>query len=304
MRQKLSEDVELGEREYGICIRRQEAGATAVPSPWSIAYAQDYVARLPTETLAISSFCLGASTYAIASFIRRRYFVRIPSADWVTPDMLKTRWFKGRVTAVNDSDNFRFYHTPGFGFNRIPEKTKLDTISIRIAAVDAPEGGHFKGQEPQPHYADALRWFTDRILGETVYCKMMRKDIYGRIVAVVRVKPPIIPGFIYKGYDLSETMLRAGWAVVYKNPDAEYGDSTKAELLAVEEEARSARRGMWKNPNEVIELPSEYKRRYAAAAAATPQGATASDTSDKKSNTGKIKDKAASLLSKVLPSKT
>lgn len=69
------------------------------PPPWSFAYAQDYVARLPTETLAISSFCLGASTYAIASFIRRRYFVRIPSADWVTPDMLKTRWFKGRVTA-------------------------------------------------------------------------------------------------------------------------------------------------------------------------------------------------------------
>lgn len=33
-------------------------------------------------------------------------------------------------------------------------------------------------------------------------------------------------------------MLRAGWAVVYKNPDAVYGDSTKAELLAMEEEAR------------------------------------------------------------------
>ncbi|KAI6020514.1 hypothetical protein EDC04DRAFT_2738026, partial [Pisolithus marmoratus] len=50
---------------------------------------------------------------------------------------------------MGDADNFRSYHTPGIGwrwFRRVPtlaKDLKDQTIHIRIAGIDAPEGGHF-----------------------------------------------------------------------------------------------------------------------------------------------------------------
>ena len=68
---------------------------------------------------------------------------------------------------------------------------------------------------------------------------------------------------------------------------------------------RAARRGMWKNPNEVVELPSEYKRRYASAAAATTlEETTEPDASDKKSRLANVKDAAVKVVKKAVTKKS
>jgi hypothetical protein len=63
-------------------------------------------------------------------------------------------------------------------------------------------------------------------------------------------------------------MLRAGTATTYEESGAEYGPWGRDKFLRVEEEARAARRGMWKN-GVGIELPGEYKKRYAVALGAS-----------------------------------
>lgn len=83
---------------------------------------------------------------------------------------------------------------------------KDQTIHVRIAGVDAPEvrhsctahfigrrsiahddddlwsqGAHY-GRPGQPHAEESLAWLRNRIHGKTVYCQLIRKDQYGRVV--------------------------------------------------------------------------------------------------------------------------
>jgi micrococcal nuclease len=64
------------------------------------------------EPYLIASAIFGVATTAVLFY--RRNLRRIPSSAYLTPNMLKgKRVLKGKVTSVGDSDNFRFYHTPG-----------------------------------------------------------------------------------------------------------------------------------------------------------------------------------------------
>ena len=141
-------------------------------------------------------------------------------------------WFWQTIWSVGDADNFRLYHTPALGyswpikFKRIPtqkgsphisslffssmnlfvDDLKNETLSIRIAGVDAPEvfcvskcylpllsysipmfffifkASHF-GKPAQPYAAESLTWLREKILGKVVYCQLLRKDQYSRIVS-------------------------------------------------------------------------------------------------------------------------
>ncbi|KIJ13684.1 hypothetical protein PAXINDRAFT_135774, partial [Paxillus involutus ATCC 200175] len=206
----------------------------------------------------------------------RRWGKRLRSSEWVTPDVLaRRRWVRGVVTSVGDADNFRLYHTPGIGwrwplkFRRVPTASKDlkdKTIHIRIAGVDAPEGAHF-GRPSQPYAEESLAWLKNRIEGRTLYCQLIRKDQYSRIVGVPLVPRRFLPLFLSKswGSPLALDMLRAGTATTYEQAGAEYGPWGRKVFLRLEAEARADRRGMWKNA-ESVETPAEYKRRYAATA--------------------------------------
>ena len=94
----------------------------------------------------------------------------------------------GRVTSVGDADGFRLYHTPGIPFlrqrwHRPPTKAsdlRHQTISVRLAGVDAPEAAHF-GREAQP-YADVAHKELRRLLeGRTVWLDMALIDQYQRL---------------------------------------------------------------------------------------------------------------------------
>ncbi|KAL1742055.1 hypothetical protein HDZ31DRAFT_84401 [Schizophyllum fasciatum] len=235
---------------------------------------KDFLGDLPSEHLALAAFAAGSLSLAAAYLVHRRYFRRIPNADWVSPNHLaRKNWIKGRVTSVGDNDNFRFYHTPGFGwrwplkFRRVPttaKELKDQTIHIRIAGIDAPENAHF-GRPAQPYALDALAYLRGRILGRTVYCQLLRRDQYGRLVAHVAFAPRVLPGSLFRGASLAEDMLRRGWATTYAQHGAEYGEGGKARYQRLEQEAQDARRGMWAS-GATGETPAAYKRRYAQAA--------------------------------------
>jgi len=146
---------------------------------------------------------------------------------------------------------------------------KDQTIHVRIAGVDAPEGAHY-GRPGQPHAGESLAWLRKRLLGKTVCCQFIRKDQYGRVIGIPLVPRPFLPLFLckYSGSSLALEMLRAGTATTYEESGAEYGPWGRDKFLRVEEEARAARRGMWKN-GVGIELPGEYKKRYAVALGAS-----------------------------------
>lgn len=83
------------------------------------------------------------------SLFYRRFFRRIPSAEFITPRTISRRKaIRGYVTSVGDGDGFRLYHTPGilllprlWKVPRDKKQLKDQTISIRLAGVDAPEVG-------------------------------------------------------------------------------------------------------------------------------------------------------------------
>ena len=79
---------------------------------------------------------------------------------------------------------------------------KDQTLHIRLAGVDAPEvrvllpknpcrwtyipqAAHF-GKPAQPYAAESLAWLRETLIGKKVYCQLIRRDQYSRIVSSVR----------------------------------------------------------------------------------------------------------------------
>ncbi|KAN0080311.1 hypothetical protein V8E55_009877 [Tylopilus felleus] len=242
------------------------------PSSWTRYSVND---TLTPETVYCVMFALGAASGVGAILAWRRWGMRLSTAEWVTPhDLARRRWVRGVVTSVGDADDFRLYHTPGMGWRwpfkirRVPtrrKELKNQTIHVRIAGVDAPEGAHY-GRPGQPHAQESLAWLRKRIQGKTLCCQFIRKDQYGRIVGVPLVPRPFLPLFLgkYFGSSLALEMLRAGTATTYEESGAEYGPWGRDTFLRVEGEAKAARRGMWRSGVD-IEMPGQYKKRYAVA---------------------------------------
>jgi endonuclease YncB( thermonuclease family) len=200
--------------------------------------------------------------------------MRIASAEWITPNILRRKqWITGVVTSVGDGDNFRLYHTPGFGwrgllkFRHIPKRSRelvRNTIHIRMVGVDAPERAHF-GKPAQAHSDEALAWLKEQIHGRRLKCQLFQRDQYGRIVAL-----PLLPHHRWWWPRRSATrnlpleMVRAGWGIAYTGTGAQYGGWGQAAFLEAQAEAQAARRGIWHAGTD-IETPAEYKKRHRAA---------------------------------------
>ncbi|KAI5847220.1 hypothetical protein DFP73DRAFT_455766, partial [Morchella snyderi] len=209
---------------------------------------------LPTLTLTAAA--LGAA------HLYRNHLRRIPDAASIYPSFFRRRSIYGRVTSVGDGDGFRLYHTPGgrcLGWGWLPGRRlhgptpTRDTLHIRIAGVDAPEGAHF-GRTAQPYAAEALAWLREYLLGRNVRVYVYRRDQYERVVASVKV---------WRGFrrrDVGMEMLEAGMATVYEaKTGAEFGKLEELYRLA-EWRARKARRGIWKQARINFVSPGQYKK--------------------------------------------
>ncbi|KAG8887887.1 putative endonuclease lcl3 [Tulasnella sp. 332] len=240
---------------------------------------ESYGPTSPAAQGALAAVCGSIATLGFL-WTYRRYWKRIPNAEAVPASLIARRgWVKGIVTSVGDGDNFRLYHTPGFFWRwpiklrQVPQTAKGEnhprdlyqlqgqTIHIRMAGVDAPEAAHF-GKPGQPYAREALDWLRSKAHGKRVWCQLVRRDQYQRIVGVPYLAPKILPSLLFKGKNISLMMVTAGWGITYAQAGGEYGSEGKGKYLELERQARAARRGMWAGGKK-LESPAEYKKRVA-----------------------------------------
>lgn len=106
---------------------------------------------------------------------------------------------------------------------------EIHSERIRLHAIDSPEGRQrcTRGGVEWRCGTEAARALDAFIAGATVYCSARDTDRYGRMVATCRAHKT----------DLGEWMVRSGWALAYR----QYGE----DYVGAEQEARSARAGVW-----------------------------------------------------------
>ncbi|KAG0216511.1 putative endonuclease lcl3 [Mortierella sp. GBA30] len=215
------------------------------------------------EPYLIASAVFGVSTAAVVLYKTR--LRRIPTAAFLTPHSLQgKRVLRGKVTSVGDADNFRFYHTPGgiwagWGWLRhVPtgaKDLKNQTLHIRIAGVDAPEGAHF-GMPAQPFSQESLEWLRKELKGKNVLIKPFSKDRYERVVSMAWY-PRLLPFFPMK--NVSVEMLKIGYGQIYRQAGAEYGGMLK-EFEKIESKAKRRKAGIWSQKNMVS--AADHKKQY------------------------------------------
>jgi len=123
--------------------------------------------------------------------------------------------WEGVVTRVIDGDSLRI-------------RQGNQVVTVRLYGIDSPEHG-------QPYWRKARNAASDLVIGKTVRVETVTTDQYGRTVALVD----------FRGQLLNAEMVGRGLAWVYRH----YCTSQPlcGRLDALEELARSGRRGLWQD---------------------------------------------------------
>ena len=123
------------------------------------------------------------------------------------------------------------------GPTRVVDGDTVDVggIRIRLEGIDAPEMAQECGTAGHERWRCGLaasKALAGLIDGASIACRPQGRDKYGRILAVC-----------YRdGVDLNQEMVRTGQAWAFVRYSGRY--------VAVEAEARSARRGIWRVPSQ------------------------------------------------------
>lgn len=179
------------------------------------------------------------------------------------------RSFTGWVSRVGDGDGLRVRHAP---FIRLPFRAKhtaakakaSETVSIRLAGVDAPECAHF-GMPGQAYGNDAKKWLDQYVRGKRVRVVVHAVDQYNRALASVFRPRGILP---FRAKNVSVELANAGYATVYEGSNAQFGGARRQIEKAVAR-AQRRRRGMWGAKGK-LESPSEFKRRLKTGSRSPP----------------------------------
>ena len=121
----------------------------------------------------------------------------------------------GKVIGVTDGDTITVL------VNRMP-------VKIRLEGVDAPEAKQSFGNKSK----QAL---SELVFGKNVVVKKTGEDRYERTLGVIMLG----------SVDVNARMVEYGWAWHYKK----YNDEVR--LAKLEDKARSAKRGLWADPNSI-----------------------------------------------------
>jgi endonuclease YncB( thermonuclease family) len=146
----------------------------------------------------------------------RRIFLPIFLSLILFPPTIAFADFSGRVVGVTDGDTIKVMH------DGKAEK-------IRLHGIDCPE-------KTQPFGTKAKQFTSAMVFGKDVTIHLTDTDKYGRTVGDV-----ILPD----GRVLNRELIAAGLAWWYRKY------SKDASLERLEEEARSAKRGLWADPDSV-----------------------------------------------------
>lgn len=135
--------------------------------------------------------------------------------------------FTAQVIGITDGDTVRVMRAPS------------DQVKNRLSEIDAPE-------KAQPWGQRSKQALSDLVYRRTVTVEVVTTDRYGRTVAkLIRDD----------GLDANAEMIRGGNAWVYRKYMLDPG------LLDLEEDARTARLGLWSMPDDQVMPPWEWRHR-------------------------------------------
>lgn len=147
----------------------------------------------------------------------------------------------GRVVGVSDGDTLTLL------------ANGRDQYRVRLAEIDAPEGG-------QPYGRNARRMLSDLAYGKQVTVRVVDVDRYGRYVGRIRAN----------GVDVNAEMVKRGRAWAYR---AYLSDQR---FLMWEQEARRLKKGLWGLQSDQIMAPWEWRAaRRRGNSTSTPQSSRA-----------------------------
>lgn len=144
-----------------------------------------------------------------------------PASARAAPPLQRGELLWCRVVGIADGDTLEALCPAG-------------SLRVRLASIDAPE-------LKQPFGRRSKQSLSELVHGKHVGLTVVDTDRYGRLVAEVRAD----------GRSANAEQVRRGMAWVYRK----YSDD--AALLALEAEARNARRGLWADPDPVA--PWEWR---------------------------------------------
>lgn len=137
----------------------------------------------------------------------------------------------GRVVGINDGDTLILRVDGG------------ERMGIRLAGIDAPE-------LDQPYGAAARRALTTLARSGAARVEVVDRDAYGRLVGTVYIG----------GRNINAALVEEGAAWVYRRYNHD------PQLLVLEAQARSARRGLWGLPIQRRVPPWDWRRQNAVTA--------------------------------------
>jgi endonuclease YncB( thermonuclease family) len=116
---------------------------------------------------------------------------------------------------------------------------------IRLEGIDAPESHQVFGEQSRQSLAEMIS-------GKEVTVSYQKTDQYGRLVGKI----------LFDGRDINLEQVKAGMAWHYKFYENEQTPEDRELYAKAEETARSARRGLWQDPNPVepYQFRKEEKR--------------------------------------------
>lgn len=160
---------------------------------------------------------------------------------WVAAAAARGDTFEGKVSDVLNGDTVRVVDARG------------QTHAFRLLGADAPE----KGQDA---FAEAQKSFSEHVLGKVVTVDWVRAQICPRDGGGCAQLGKIL----LKGEDLALRQIRRGLAWHDKRQLREQSTTDKTLYAEAEEQAKAARRGVWKARQPIApwlyEVPAAARR--------------------------------------------
>jgi endonuclease YncB( thermonuclease family) len=138
--------------------------------------------------------------------------------------------FKGRVVAVSDGDTIRVLTTDN------------QEVKVRLADIDAPEKG-------QPHGERSKEALSKLIFGKVVEVEWREKDRYSRTIGTVWYSQ-----HLNQRRNINYEMVVNGDAWVYRKY------SKDPDILKLEKEAQTSKRGLWALQPDQIIAPWDWRK--------------------------------------------
>jgi len=132
-----------------------------------------------------------------------------------------TQFFSKDISQVSAGENV--YVVDGDSF-------EIDGKRIRLVGIDSPEYKQYCYNAKHQKYncgIKAKEYMENMVFSRRVECKEESVDMYGRSLSVC----------FADGKNLNEEMIRAGWALAYRDEGSKYA--------SLEHEAKADKRGVW-----------------------------------------------------------